>query len=866
VLFLKQFATLLILILVAAAAISALMGEVVEAVSIIVIVILAGVVGFIQEYRAEQALEALRELAAPLATVSRDGRESIIPSRELVPGDVVILKTGDLVPADGRLFESSNLRIDESMITGESEAAEKTTGDLADRQLVIGDRTNMAFAGTMVQYGRGKALVVSTGLRTEFGKIAVLLESTEERKTPLQTSLDRLGKTLGLFAVALAAAMSLFGIYRGYGLTEMFVWGVALAVAVIPEALPAVVTITLALGVRRIAARNALVRRLPAVETLGATTVICTDKTGTLTHNEMTVRKVVTADHTYEVSGAGFAPVGQFLIEGKVVKPDDHPVLVEALKAAILCNDATLRKGADGSWEPLGDPTEAALLVAGVKAGLDHEEMVSTHQRLWEIPFTSERKRMLTAHRQGESVVAYAKGAPEMVLASCTRWATAQGVVPLSEIDRSHLAERARAMAGDALRVLGIAYRSLHANASMDEAEHDLVFSAFVGIQDPPRPEVRDAIRTCEHAGIRPVMITGDHRLTAVAVARELNILKHEEGVLTGEDLGKMSDVELESRIGTVDVFARISPEHKLRIVTGFQNQGHIVAMTGDGVNDAPSLKKADIGIAMGITGTDVSKQASEMILTDDNFATIVNAIREGRSIFQNIRKYLVFLLSGNMGTVFALLIALAANLPLPLDAVQVLFINFIMDGLIAIALGVEPPEPGIMRRKPRKPEEGILNRDSYLAIGVLGTMIGLVTFGVYLVALNAGYSREHAMTVFFVALIAARLYNAINCKSLVESSVGRLFGAASGSHKRHTRNTSLRWTMGITIVLSLAAIYVPVFRVPFSMVPLSMRDLALASAVPVLILVTGEIFKAVRRRKEHWRTGARGGVQQGSV
>ncbi len=850
-LFLKQFGSLLILILIIAAGISAAMGETVEAVAIVVIVILAGVVGFIQENKAEQALEALKQLAAPLATVYRDGREMVIVSRELVPGDVVLLKTGDLVPADGRLFEAVNLKVDESIITGESMAVEKNTSPLANQQLAIGDRLNMVYAGTTVQGGRGKSVVVGTGTSTEFGKIAVLLKDTEERRTPLQSALDRLGKTLGFFAISLAAAMSLFGIFRGYALYEMFVWGVALAVAVIPEALPAVVTITLALGVRRIAARHALIRRLPAVETLGATTVICSDKTGTLTQNEMTVRKVVTADLTYEVTGAGFAPVGQFLVDGQAVHPGDHPVLLRALTVSILCNDARVRKSDAGVWEVLGDPTEAAFLVAGAKAGLDYEHEALLAPREWEIPFSSERKRMTTVHRQGDVATAYSKGAPELILEACSKRATSRGEDELSGQERQLLLEKARTMAGAALRVLAVAYRRIDTSVGVEEAERDLIFAGLFGIQDPPRPEVRDAIRTCEQAGIRPVMVTGDHRLTAVSVARELGILKNEQGVVTGEELERFTDDELESMIGRVDVFARISPEHKLRIVTAFQNKGHIVAMTGDGVNDAPSLKKADIGIAMGITGTDVSKGASAMILTDDNFATIVNAVAEGRSIFQNIRKYLVFLLSGNMGTVLALLIALAANLPLPLDAVQVLFINFIMDGLIAIALGVEPPEGGSMRRKPRDSKEGMLNHEAYLFIGVLGAAIGVVTIGIYLVALSLGYSHVYAMTVFFSALIAARLYNALNCKSLLESYAAGVFPRGVESGRRGVKNEALRWTMVITILLSLAVVYVPFLRLPFSMEPLHLSDLAMACAVPVLVLVVGEILKVSRRRKD---------------
>ncbi|MCC6398769.1 MAG: cation-translocating P-type ATPase, partial [Bacteroidetes bacterium] len=535
----------------------------------------------------------------------------------------------------------------------------------------------------------------------------------------------------------------------------------------------------------------------------------------------------------------------------RAIDPAREPVLMRTLKAAILCNDAGLRKSDDDGWEILGDPTEAALLVAGAKAGLDYEREAAASPRAWEIPFSSETKKMTTVHREGKVFTAYTKGAPEVILAICAKRAREHGELPLSEKERQLLLEKARTMAGEALRVLAVAYRRLESESRMEEAEHELVFAGLIGMQDPPRPEVRDAIHTCEQAGIRPVMITGDHRLTAVAVARELGILKHGSGVLTGEDLEGITDEDLRARVLDTDVFARISPEHKLRIVTALQDNGHIVAMTGDGVNDAPSLKKADIGVAMGITGTDVSKQASAMILTDDNFATIVNAVREGRSIFQNIRKYLVFLLSGNMGTVLALLIALAGNFPLPLNAVHVLFINFIMDGLIAIALGVEPPEGGSMRRKPRDRREGMLNAESYVFISTLGMAIGLVTMGVYVTALSMGFSHAHAMTLFFIALIAARLYNALNCKSLTESYLGQVFLRNTRGGRRRAKNVPLRWAILVTIVLSLGVVYIPAARVPFSMIPLEAQDLLLACAVPSLVLLTGEMLKAFRRRKE---------------
>ncbi len=859
-LLLKQFTSLLIVILMIAAIVSAGMGEIVEAVAIFVIVVLAGVVGFIQEYRAERALEALQRLAAPQATVRRDGHDQMIEARDLVPGDIILLKTGDAVPADARILHASTLQVDESTLTGESLPAEKQPASLEDGALSLGDRTNMVYSGTTVQFGRGKALVLGTGGNTEFGKIASLLQTTETRRTPLQQSLDRLGKVLGIFSILLAAGMSVLGLLRGYGIVDMFIWGVAIAVAVIPEALPAVVTITLALGVRRMASRQALIRRLSAVETLGATSLICSDKTGTLTQNEMTVRRIATADSTVEVSGAGFIPVGGFVVDGANTDPASQPVLLEAMRAACLCNDAELQQGSDGQWQILGDPTEGALLVVGRKAGLDIETLQLEFPRIAESPFSSERKRMTTVHpMESDDTLLCSKGAPEVILPLCTARNTIAGEQPLTDEQRADLLRQAQTMASSALRVLAVAYKRTPGRLSSTE-EDDLVFAGLFGIQDPPRAEVFSAIRTCEDAGIRPVMITGDHRSTAVAVATELGILKEGRNVLTGQDLSRLSDQELADQVDSVDVFARISPEHKLRIVNAFLDKDYIVAMTGDGVNDAPSLKRADIGVAMGVTGTDVSKAASDMILTDDNFATIVEAIREGRSIFQNIRKYLVFLLSGNMGTVLGLMIALLTSLPLPLVAVQVLFINFIMDGLIAIALGLEPPESGVMKQKPRPMREGMLNADAYWFIGVMGTVIGLVTAGVFALMIRMGMNEVSAMTMFFMTLVAARLFNALNCKSLTGSFFMRMRKEKDGPPAGSRRNVALRWSTGLALVLTLIVVYVPAFHEPFSTVPLTPGHVGLAAGAAALVLAAGEGWKAFRRSRMALPGTGRGG------
>ncbi len=838
-LLLKQFGSILVLILIAAAIVSAVMGKPVEASAILFIVVLAGVMGFLQEYQAERALEALQRLTSPQSTVLRDGLLRVVPSAEIVPGDVVLLKAGDAVPADARVFEISNLRVDESALTGESEPAEKENTLLEDPGLAAGDRLNMVFSGTIVQHGRGSALVVQTGGATELGRIASLLSSVKSGPTPLQDNLDRLGKYLGAFSILLAAALSILGTLRGYGVLEMFVWGVAVAVAVIPEALPAVVTITLALGVRRMAHRRALIRKLPAVETLGATSVICSDKTGTLTQNEMTVRKLLVGGRIIDVSGAGYTPEGSFTDAGGEIFPRQDPLLHRLLLAGTLCNDAVLNRDPAGGWDVLGDPTEAALFVAAAKAGNEARLDRQHYPRTAEFPFTSERKRMTTVHHSADGYFACSKGAPEVVLASCTHELTPDGTRMLAAKDREAILQRAQALAADSLRVLACAVRPV-ASGGPDpaEAESNMVFVGLVGMQDPPRPEVLTAIHVCFAAGIRPVMITGDHVSTAIAVARELGMLRH-GGVLTGQELTTLNDAELFERVKSVDVFARISPEHKLRIVQAFLHNGHVVAMTGDGVNDAPALKQADIGVAMGITGTDVSKEASDMILTDDNFATIVEAVREGRSIFENIRKYLVYLFSGNMGAVFALVIALFTGYPLPLMAVQVLFINFIMDGLVAIALGVEPAEPHIMERKPRSRTEGILNGETHWFVGVLGTWIGLATFAVFALNLGSGAGTGHAVSLFFASLIAARLVNAFNCRTLRDSAFVR----------GRQGNAALQWSIGVTLVLSAAVIYVPFLNAPFGTVPLGIDDLLIVAAVGTSVLVLGETYKGVVRR-----------------
>ena len=839
VLFISQFTNSLIIILIIAGIISAIIGEGVEAIAIIVIVILAGILGFLQEYQAEKAIESLRKMAAPYATVLRDGIESSMPARDLVPGDIIRLRTGDKVPADARLIEVMNLKVDEAPLTGESESVEKVIFPLSQEgEVSLGDRLNMLYMGTAVVYGRGKAVITSTGMATEFGKIAGLLQTTESRRTPLQVDLDKVGRVLGIFSIVLAAVISIFGVFRGYAIIEMFIWGVALAVAVIPEALPAVVTISLALGVRRMVKRRALIRKLPAVETLGATTIICSDKTGTLTKDEMTVRKIFANGKLIDVLGAGYVPEGSFLLNGSSFDPRQDRDISNLFYAGILCSDTILQQQGN-EWNVLGDPTEGGIIVAAAKAGIIREEIVKLFPRINEIPFSSQRKRITTIHKFNEGLHAFSKGAPEVILGTCSAIYDDGKRRSITDDERKQIIETAHNLGKDALRVLALAEKPFAPGDKVDESvEHDMVFLGLVGMIDPPRPEAKEAIKLCEQSGIKPVMITGDHKVTAVAVAQELGLLK-DGGVITGVELEHLSDEELDKRVETINVYARISPEHKMRIVTAFMNRGHVVAMTGDGVNDAPSLKKADIGVAMGITGTDVSKEASDMILTDDNFASIVSAVEEGRSIFENIRKYLIFLLSGNMATVFAMICALVCMFPLPLAAVQILFINFIMDGIIAIALSVEPPEPGIMRKKPRDVKEGILNARVIWSISSIGIWIALVTVCVFVWELSNGYSTEHAVTVFFLTLILSRLFNGINCRSMEDSIVKLGF----------LTNKPLIYATFFALSLTAIIIYLPSLQEPFKTVFLSSREVVVSLLSSSTVLIMAEIQKFIRRK-----------------
>jgi Ca2+-transporting ATPase len=830
---LSQFANLLILILIVASVVSAAMGEIVEAVSIIVIVMLAGVLGFVQEYQAEKAIASLKKMAASKALVLRNGEEHLVEARDLVPGDVIILKTGDTIPADCRLIESANLKVEEAALTGESQGVEKQADTISKENCPVGDRLNMVFSGTSISHGRGKALVSAIGDSTEFGKIAEMLQNEPDKKTPLQINLDSLGGRIGIFAIAVAVAMSVAGMLRGYEIVKMFIWGVALAVAVIPEALPAVVTISLALGVRRMVKRRALIRKLPAVETLGAVNIICSDKTGTLTEDQMTVRKIYINGSVIDVTGGGYDPKGEFL-NGTLPYDVQNDLFMKMLQISSLCNDSHLKK--KDKWEITGDPTEGALVVLAAKAGVNADRIRDNIKRIVEDPFTSEKKRMTTYHDIDGEIFAHVKGAGEFLLAHSSHIETADGVKKLTGEMRETLRGVIEAFAEKSLRVIGIAYKRKEKGFKA-EAETDMTLIGFVGMIDPPRAEAAEAIRKCELAGIKPVMITGDHIITAVAIAREIGILKDGKA-FSGEDIDKMSDEEFMSVVSEADVFARISPAHKHKIVDALMAKGNIVAMTGDGVNDAPTLKKANIGIAMGITGTDVSKEASDMILTDDNFASIVSAVEEGRTILENIQKYLVYLLSGNMGTVFGIVAAMAMGLPLPLTAVQILFINFVMDGLVAIALGVESPEPGIMSKKPRNVKEGILNNRALANITLIGIWISAVIVAVYMHALNSGMDSTKAGTMFFTALVIVRLVNGLTCRSLEQSIFKMNFFS----------NKALLGSIMVTVVVVGSMIYFPVFHKIFGLVSLGKSDWVIVALFPFSLLIYSEVSKLIQR------------------
>jgi len=742
-----QFKEFLVLILVAATGVSFAVGETTDGFVILAILVLNAVLGVTQERKADRALEALKKMAVPLCEVVRDGQPDDVSSEEVVPGDVVVLREGDFVPADLRLLEAPNLRIEEASLTGESLPVEKAPATLpADTPLP--DRSNMAYAGTHVVYGRGRGVAVATGMDREIGRIAQMLEAETKEQTPLQRNLAGLGKFLGIGALAVCVLVFALGVLGGEDTFEMFMTAVSLAVAAIPEGLPAIVTIVLALGVYRMSRHNAIIRRLPAVETLGCATVICTDKTGTLTENRMTVRRAVTMD---ALADGADAP-----------SPE---ALASLLRIAVLCNDAQVQHRA-GEEERFGDPTELALLDYAEQQGIRVAELREAHPRIAEVPFDSQRKMMSTLHDLDGSRRLLVKGAPSELLARSMQCEAGGAVRPLADHDRERLRAAEEAMAGQALRVLAFAWKAAEGRDSVSaDDESDLVFVGLIGMMDPPRDEVKAAVREARAAGIQAIMITGDNALTGQAIAREIGLMSPDDEALTGRELAELSDDELERRIGSVRVFARVWPEQKLRIVEALQRRGQVVAMTGDGVNDAPALKKADIGVAMGITGTEVAKETSDMVLADDDFATIVRAIKEGRVIFANIRKFVTYLLACNVGEILAIFVPVLLRLGSPLRPVQILLVNLVTDGLVALSLGVDAPEPGVMRERPRAAKSGIVRRADLAFLLYSAAFIALAVIAAYLGGLWLG-GRAKGRTMAFATMAIAELWRAYSFRS----------------------------------------------------------------------------------------------------
>ena len=845
-LFLGQFKNVLIIILLIAIGLSVLVGEILDAAIIGVIVLFSAILGFVQEYRAERALESLKKMLSPTITVLRGGKEVEVLSRELVPGDVLVLESGDKIPADARMIEVHSIKCDEASLTGESVPVGKDP-KVVRKEAQVGDRKNMVFAGTVVAYGRGRAVVTTTGMNTEFGAIAREVTTSERKKTPLERRTEEIGKWLGIMALTvcfLVAAVSILRQAMRGGvdlefLVTMVMFAVALSVAAVPEALAAIVTGALAIGMHQMARRNALVRKMPAVETLGCTTVICSDKTGTLTKGEMTVRRVFASGQMVEVTGAGYEPKGEFKFpDGQQERTGKS--LRALLQAGLLCNDAVL-ENREGRWCIKGDPTEGGLVVAAAKAGLDAAEANRQNARVAEIPFSSERKRMTTLHRMQEGkILAFLKGAPEEVLRRSTQVLEDTGLRTLADADRALVLGVNERMAQSALRVLGVAYREIPAGMTdygEEEVEKDMVFLGLVGMMDPPREEAIEAVKTCMDVKIRTVMITGDHELTAVAIAREIGIYRDGDLVLNGEALEKMPDEELARIVDRVTVYARVSPMHKLKIVRAWQARGDVVAMTGDGVNDAPALKHADIGIAMGITGTDVTKDAADMVLSDDNFATIVQAIEQGRWIYDNIKKYLTYLLRCNItevAVIGGIVLALGAEY-LPLLPAAILYINLATDGLPALALGVAPADPDVMQRPPRDPREGIFSLDVKIFI-LLAVFIEIPFF--FYIFLKDLPDLSLARTQIFFLFILVELIIALNFRSMRYSAFRVL------PHK---------WlVLAILWELLLIALLVqfPSVREAFGIVKPSAGDLAMILGFGAFLFASMEVLKAVLRKR----------------
>ncbi|MGF7048502.1 Ca2+-transporting ATPase [Paenibacillus sp. DS2015] len=864
ILFLNQFKDFMVLVLMGATLISGLLGEYLDAITIIAIILLNGILGFVQEFRAERSLLALKQLSAPSAKVIRSGKLDVLSTVLLVPGDIIVVESGDRIPADVRWIEANSCSVEESALTGESLPVSKHSQAIHADEVALGDQKNIGFMGTMMTRGTAKGIVIRTGMETEMGKIADLIQNTESQETPLQHRLEQLGKILIIVSLALTVLVVVAGIMNGQPAVGMLLAGVSLAVAAIPEGLPAIVTVALALGVQRMIKRKAIVRKLPSVETLGCASVICSDKTGTLTQNKMTVTHVWVGGRNLEVTGDGYAPLGQILENKSPVELKNDQGLRRLLQIGALCNNAEIvetlpdelqgkRKGkedgeAGSSWDLKGDPTEGALVALSSKMSMSPSSLSSLYQREQEFPFDSERKLMsvITGHQGGRLLCT--KGAPDVLLRKCSYILWEGKVVPCTATLRQKVLDANEEMASKALRVLGMAYRDLRPQervGSEGEAESQLIFVGLTGMIDPPRREVRDAIATCRRAGIKTVMITGDHGTTAEAIAHQLGILPRGGLAMTGQELSGLSDDQLDAQVDQTFVYARVSPEHKLRIVKSLQRKGHVVAMTGDGVNDAPAIKASDIGIAMGITGTDVTKEASSLILSDDNFSTIVSAIEEGRNIYENIRKFIRYLLASNVGEILTMLFAMMLALPLPLLPIQILWVNLVTDGLPAMALGVDQPEKDLMEHKPRGAKENIFARRLGWKIISRGFLIGLCTLGAFWLTLRVAPDQPgqliKAQSVAFATLVIAQLIHVFDCRS-----------SRSIFHRNPFQNKYLVVAVLSSLILMLAVFYIEPLQPIFKTVPLGLREWALtivAAGIPTFLMGIGSVWGGKRHK-----------------
>lgn len=837
--FFGQFKGVMSIILIVAGIISAVTGDIKDTIVIAAVVILNAVMGFVQEYRAEKAISALKKLAVPNAKVIRNAKLTDVPAHDLVPGDIVRLQAGDLVPADGRLIEAINLTLEEAALTGESVPVEKDAGHFDDPASPIGDRRGNVFMGTNVAQGRGTLLVLKTGMTTELGNIAEMIGQTPAKQTPLQKRLGQLGLYLAIGAVVICAIVFAAGVLQGRDLKMMLLAAISLAVAAVPESLPAVITISLALGAQRMVKRNALIRKLPAVETLGCVTAICSDKTGTLTQNRMRVDGMYAGDHLLKRVDNGFAGIGD---SDELIGKEDVN-LKALLEALSLCNDTEIQTAADGTVQTMGDPTETSLVEAAMHVGMDVEESKRLLQRIAEIPFDSGRKRMTTIHEgRGGDIYAFTKGALDVIMVRCTHEMSNGTRVPLTNsrvVEILRLSEHYAARGSRVMAAASRTFKSTPTDIAPDVIEKDLTFLGFVAISDPPRPEAAEAVRKCRDGGIQIAMITGDHKLTASAIGSDLGILDAGHGVCIGSELEEMDDASLSQTVRHCSVFARVSPEHKVRIVAALQANGHIVAMTGDGVNDAPSLKRADVGVAMGITGTDVSREASDIVLTDDNFATIVSAVEEGRTIYDNIRKFVRYTLATNLGEVLTMFVGMLAGLPLPLLPIQILWINLVTDGLPALALGVEPAEGDVMKRPPRHPNESLFARGLWQHILWVGTFMAVGTLALFAVE-TKNHGEQYARTMAFFTLAAFQLFHVLAIRRERQSAF----------RTRLSTNPSLALAVVGTFVLQIVITYVAPIAGVFRNVPISVADLVLCTVIASSVFFAVELEKAFLRKR----------------